>query len=142
MQTRTRNQIYSAMVVYGLLTYEDGSVFVPNKELMDKYNELLLTNDNLGYVHRLAKESEKMLAATLSGDTKTMTEILKFIHDTESPILSYNDEAELSAVVNLAYLAARDRYRVEREDKAGEGFVDFIFYQTVLYRQIWKILRK
>lgn len=142
MQTRTRNQIYSAMVVYGLLTYEDGSVFVPNKELMDKYNELLLTNDNLGYVHRLAKESEKMLAATLSGDTKTMAEILKFIHDTESPILSYNDEAELSAVVNLAYLAARDRYRVEREDKAGEGFVDFIFYQTVLYRQIWKILRK
>lgn len=127
-ELRTRNQIYSAMVVYGLLTYEDGSVFVPNKELMDKYNELLLTNDNLGYVHRLAKESEKMLAATLSGDTKTMTEILKFVHDTESPILSYNNEAELSAVVNLAYLAARDRYRVEREDKAGEGFVDFIFY--------------
>lgn len=127
-ELRTRNQIYSAMVVYGLLTYEDGSVFVPNKELMDKYNELLLTNDNLGYVHRLAKESEKMLAATLSRDTKTMTEILKFIHDTESPILSYNNEAELSAVVNLAYLAARDRYRVEREDKAGEGFVDFIFY--------------
>ena len=23
---------------------------------------------------------------------------------------------------------ARDRYRVEREDKAGKGFVDFIFY--------------
>lgn len=51
----TKNQIYSAMVVYGLLTYEDVAVFIPNKELMDKYNELLLTNDNLGYVHRLAK---------------------------------------------------------------------------------------
>lgn len=127
-ELKTRDQIYSAMVVYGLLTYQDGAVFVPNKELMDKYNELLLTNDNLGYVHRLAKESEKMLAATLSGDTKTMTEILKFVHDTESPILSYSNEAELSAVVNLVYLAARDRYRVEREDKAGEGFVDFIFY--------------
>lgn len=25
-------------------------------------------------------------------------------------------------------LAARDQYRVERKDKAGEGFVDFIFY--------------
>ena len=124
----TKNQIYSAMVVYGLLTYEDGAVFIPNKELMDKYNELLLTNDSLGYVHRLVKASEKMLSATLSGDTKTMAEILKFAHDTESPILSYNSEIELSAVVNLVYLAARDRYRVEREDKAGEGFVDFIFY--------------
>lgn len=29
---------------------------------------------------------------------------------------------------NLVYLAARDKYHVEREDKAGEGFVDFIFY--------------
>lgn len=127
-ELRTKNQIYSAMVVYGLLTYQNGAVFIPNKELMNQYNELLLTNDNLGYVHRLALESERMLTATLSGDTETMAEILQFVHNTESPILSYNNEAELSAVVNLIYLAARDRYRVEREDKAGKGFVDFIFY--------------
>lgn len=30
--------------------------------------------------------------------------------------------------MNLVYLAARDKYRVEREDKAGIGYVDFIFY--------------
>lgn len=57
-----------------------------------------------------------------------MPEILKFAHDTESPIFSYKSEIELSAVVNLVYLSARDCYRVEREDKAGEGYVDFIFY--------------
>lgn len=124
----TKNQIYSAMVVYGLLTYENGAVSIPNRELMEKFNELLLTKDSLGYVHHLAKESEKMLKATLCGNTDTMAEILKYAHDTESPIFSYNSEIELSAVVNLVYLAARERYRVEREDKAGEGFVDFIFY--------------
>ena len=53
---------------------------------------------------------------------------MKYAHDTESPIFSYNSEIELSAVVNLVYLAARDSYCVEREDKAGEGYVDFIFY--------------
>lgn len=129
-ELHTREQIYSAMVVYGLLTYDDstGTVYIPNKELMDKFNELLLSKESLGYVYRLAKESERMLKATLSGDTETMAEILKYAHDTESPILSYNSEIELSAVVNLVYLAARDRYRVEREDKAGEGYVDFIFY--------------
>lgn len=127
-ELKSKNQIYSAMVVYGLLTYESGSVFIPNKELMDKFNELLLTNDSLGYIYNLAKESAKMLNATLTGDTKTMCEILKFAHDTESPIFTYNSEIELSAVVNLVYLAARDKYRVEREDKAGEGYVDFIFY--------------
>lgn len=127
-ELNTKNQIFSAMVVYGLLTYEEGEVFIPNRELMDKFDELLLSNENLGYVHNLAKESERMLRATLAGDTKVMADILKKAHDTESPILSYNSEIELSAVVNLVYLAARDKYRVEREDKAGKGYVDFIFY--------------
>lgn len=124
----TRDQIYSAMVVYGLLTYEDGEVFIPNKELMLKFEELILNKESMGYVFRLAKESSKMLEATLKQDTGTMSEILQFVHNTETPILSYNNETELAAVVNLVYLAARDKYRVEREDKAGKGFVDFIFY--------------
>lgn len=128
MEMESREQIYSAMVVYGLLTCADGEVFIPNKELMDKFDEVLLSKDSLGYVYRLAKKSDLMLRATIAGDTKTMEEILQFAHDTESPILSYNSEAELSAVVNLCYLSARNRYRMEREEKAGKGFVDFIFY--------------
>ena len=43
MERNTKNQIYSAMVVYGLLTYEDGEVFIPNKELMGQFEELLCT---------------------------------------------------------------------------------------------------
>lgn len=124
----TKNQIYSAMVVYGLLTYEEGEVFIPNKELMGTFEELLQEKSSLGYVHRLAKASNDMLKATLAGDTETMARILKLAHDTETPILSYNKDVELSAVVNLVYLSARDKYRVEREDKAGIGYVDFIFY--------------
>lgn len=128
MEVASREQIYSAMVVYGLLTYADGEVFIPNKELMDNYNEMLLSKDSLGYVYQLAKKSEQMLQATLAGNTEKMEEILQFAHDTESPILAYNSEAELSALVNLCYLSARNRYRVECEQKAGRGFVDFIFY--------------
>ncbi|HJB88376.1 MAG TPA: ATP-binding protein [Candidatus Blautia excrementigallinarum] len=128
MDLKTKNQIYSAMVVYGLLTYDDGRVLIPNRELMLKYDELLQTEDSLGYVYRLAARSEQMLKATFAGDTDTMAEVLEYVHDTEIPVLSYNHETELAAVVNLVYLAARDRYRVEREDKAGKGFVDFIFY--------------
>lgn len=128
MEIHSREQIYSAMVIYGLLTYENGEVLIPNKELMDKYNELLLSKDSLGYVYRLAKKSEQMLQATMAGDTKTMEEILQYAHNTESPVLAYHNETELSAVVNLCYLSARNKYWVEREDKAGKGFVDFILY--------------
>ena len=128
MNLQTRDEIFSAMVVYGFLTYENGKVMIPNKELMDKFADMLKKEASLGYVHRLAKESDRMLRATLAGDTETMAEILELAHDTEIPLLSYNDETELTAVVNLVYLSARDNYRVEREDKSGVGYVDFIFY--------------
>lgn len=96
----------------------------------------------MGYVYRLAKESERMLKATLAGDTQTMAEILEYAHNTESPILSYNNEIELSSIVNLVYLAARDKYRVEREDNskapssafAKEGAVRFAsFYWFLVF---------
>ncbi len=130
-ELKTKEEIFSAMLVYGFLSYENGKVSIPNKELGDKFAEILKREPSLGYVYRLAKESERMLQATLAGDTKTMEEILELVHDTEIPILSYNHETELAAVVNLIYLAARDTYRVEREDKAGKGYVDFIFYPEI-----------
>ena len=128
MKLTTRDEIFSAMVVYGFLNFENGKVSIPNKELMDKFAAMLRKEPSLGYVYRLAHESERMLYATLHGDTKTMNEILEYVHNTEIPLLSYNYETELSAIVNLIYLAARDLYQVEREEKAGIGYVDFIFY--------------
>ncbi|MCI9168778.1 MAG: AAA family ATPase [Dorea sp.] len=125
---QTREEIFSAMVVYGFLSYNKGKVSIPNKELMDKFADMLQKESSLGYIYRLAKESQRMLRATLDGDTKTMEEILERAHDVEIPLLSYNNEADLTAVVNLVYLSARDTYRVERESRAGRGYVDFIFY--------------
>ena len=128
MELRTRDEIFSAMVVYGFLNYENGCVSIPNKELMDKFAEMAQKEASLGNVYRLTKESGRMLAATKAGDTETMMEILQFVHNTESPLLVYNNEAELVSIINLVYLQARDYYRIEREDRAGTGYVDFIFY--------------
>ncbi|MDD7389722.1 MAG: AAA family ATPase [Lachnospiraceae bacterium] len=128
MKLQTRDEIFSAMVVYGFLTYENGKIMIPNKELMGKFADMLKKEPSLGYIYRLAKASDNMLKATLAGDTDTMAEILELAHDTEVPLLCYNNETELTAVVNLVYLSARDSYRVEREDKSGIGYVDFIFY--------------
>lgn len=128
MNLQTKDEIFSAMVVYGFLSYEKGKVSIPNKELMDRFSDMIQKEVSLGYINRLAKESERMLTATLSGDVETMAEILEYAHNTESPLLVYNSEAELSAVVNLVYLSARDYYDIQREDKGGVGYVDFIFY--------------
>lgn len=128
MNLTTKDEIFSAMVVYGFLNYANGYVSIPNKELMDKFNDMLLKEPSLGYVNRLAQASAQMLTATLEADTDKMAEILEYAHNTESPLMNYNHETELTAVVSLVYLAARDSYRIEREDKAGIGYVDFIFY--------------
>ena len=128
MNLQTKDEIFSAMVVYGFLNYENGKVAIPNKELMDKFSDMLQKETSLGYVYQLAHESDRMLRATLAGDTKTMTEILAYAHNTETPLLSYNHETELSAIVTMVYLSARNAYDIQREDKAGTGYVDFIFY--------------
>ncbi|MDO4554336.1 MAG: AAA family ATPase [Lachnospiraceae bacterium] len=131
MNLTTRNEILSAMVVYGFLSYEKGYVSIPNKELMDRFNEMLIKEPTLGYVHQLAAKSSDMLKATLAGDSSKVAKIMQLAHDTETPLLSYNSESELTVLVTLVYLSARDFYRIEREDKAGIGYVDFIFYPEI-----------
>ena len=131
MNLKTRDEIFSAMVVYGFLSYEKGYISIPNRELMGNFNDMLKKEASLGYVYKLAQESKKMLKATLDGNTEEMVRILEFAHNTEIPLLNYNNETDLTALVSLLYLSARDFYRVEREDKAGIGYVDFIFYPEI-----------
>ena len=123
----TREEIYSAMVIYGFLSYYDGTLKIPNKELMKEF-EKALRDESFGKVMDIVKNSEKMLKATLNQDTSTMKKIIDEIHNSEIPIFKYNDENSLSCVVTLAYLSARNYYRIEREEKTGKGYADFVFH--------------
>lgn len=131
MELKTKDEIFSAMVVYGFLNYKDGYVSIPNKELLDKFAEVVQREPSLGNVYKLTRESGRMLAATKAGDTKTMTELMEYAHNTHSPLQAYNNEAELASILRWVYLKALDFYRIEREDKAGVGYVDLIFYPIV-----------
>lgn len=124
---RTKKEIYSAMIVLEFLSYYDGYLKIPNKELMQEF-EKALEDESFGYVSKIIENSRRMLKATVNGDTKTVEEILHDIHNSEIPILQYNDENSLSCVLTLAYLSARDTYRVEREEKTGKGYADFTFH--------------
>lgn len=122
-----RKEIYAAMIIYGLLAYHEGELSIPDKELMIEF-ENALEDDGFEYVSELVRNSEEVLNATLQKDGDTVASYLHNIHNSEIPILKYNDENSLSCVVTLAYLSARNQYRVEREEKSGKGFADFIFY--------------
>lgn len=124
---KTKEEIYSAMIVLGFLSYNDGYLKIPNKELMIEF-EKALRDKSFGYVSDIIENSRTMLKATVNKDTKTVEQILHDIHNSEIPILQYNDENSLSCVITLAYLSARDTYRVEREEKTGKGYADFTFH--------------
>ena len=126
LQLNTRDEILSAMVVFGFLSYYDGMLHIPNHELMMKF-ETMLSRNSMGEVKEIVKQSKEMLETTLSGDEGKVAAILEEIHDREIPFLKYNDENSLSCVITLSYLKARDYYDIIREDKAGKGYADFLF---------------
>ena len=126
-KTKTKEEIYSAMIILGFLSYHDGYLKIPNRELMKEF-EKALRDESFGYVSNIIEKSRNMLKATVNRDTETIENILHDIHNSEIPILQYNDENSLSCVLTLAYLSARDTYRVEREEKSGKGYADFTFH--------------
>ena len=123
----TRNQILSAMTVFGFLTYNNEILEIPNKELMIKFDDAL-EDKSMNEVSKLVLKSDEMLKATIRQNIDKMAEIIQEAHDLNIPIIKYNDENSLACVINLVYLSARSKYKIVREMPAGIGFADFIFY--------------
>ncbi len=44
---------------------------------MEKFSEMIRKESSLRYVNKLVKESDRMLPATLEGDTRTMNEVYR-----------------------------------------------------------------
>ena len=127
LNLNTRDEILSAMAVYGFLSYHDETLAIPNKELRMKF-DYSLKNHQMGAISELVLKSNEMLESTLKKDTETMTALLEEAHDINIPVIKYNDENSLACVVTLVYLSARTKYKIIREMPAGKGFADFIFY--------------
>ncbi|MBR2215583.1 MAG: AAA family ATPase [Selenomonadaceae bacterium] len=121
----TKNEILSAMVVYGFLTYHESSLSIPNYELMLKFQEALASQE-LG-LNQTIEDSKKLLKATLAQNHAAVVRLLAQLHDEKIPFFSYHDENSLACVITVGYLAALDTYRIKREDKAGKGYADFTF---------------
>jgi hypothetical protein len=119
-------EILSILVVVGLLTYHNGYVSIPNKEVIGEY-ELALQDRRFGYINKLILKSDELLSATLTMDAIKVAEIIEEAHMDESPLLVYSNESELMHVVSSAYISARQKYEISRESKWGKGYCDMLF---------------
>ncbi len=59
---KNKEEIFSAMIIYGLLSYYDGNIRIPNKELMLEFHKAL-KDDEFGYVAELVRNSNEILNA-------------------------------------------------------------------------------
>lgn len=121
----TKENIFSAMVAYGFLSYFNGQLCIPNHKLMLKFQSALASQE-LGLGQTLM-ESRRLLNATLEQKDREVASLIEDLHTEKIPFFDYNDENSLACVVTMGYLAAMDDYRITREDKAGKGYADFTF---------------
>ncbi len=126
LDLNNRNEILSAMVVFGFLSYHDNELRIPNKELMEKF-EKVLKRESMGEVAEIASQSKQMLEATLNQDSEKVAAMMEAAHDKEIPCIQYNDENSMACVVTLCYLYARNHYDIIREAASGKGYAVFIF---------------
>ena len=127
LSLETRDEILSAMSVYGLLSYHDETLEIPNKELLLKFSRSL-RDKNLQEISKLLSRSFDLLQATIHEDIETMVEIIQYTHDIYTSVIKYNDENSLSCIITIAYISAIENYNIVREMPAGIGFADFIFF--------------
>ncbi|ORX44295.1 hypothetical protein BCR32DRAFT_331011 [Anaeromyces robustus] len=106
-EKKLKAELYSKMVTFGFLTYYDGKISIPNKELEEKFIN--------------------MLEMTLEKNPKEICKILENSHMENIKPGDKMDHGNLKHVVEFAYFNARISYIVDEVGK-GKGISDFIFY--------------
>ena len=122
------DDVITLLIHLGYLTYdfETEECWIPNNEVRREFINSI-EDGGYGNVMKAIQLSDKCLEATISGDEKTVAEILQDVHEDNTSILKYNDENSLSCVISLAYYTARKSYNIIRELPTGKGFADIVF---------------
>ncbi len=121
-----RDEILSSMVVFGFLTYHDGYLYIPNHELMLKFEKILSRKDMGGY-NEIVKQSKNIYKATRDMDEELLATMIEEAHDKEIDLFHYNDENSLACLLSICYIYARKFYKIKREETSGKGRCDMIF---------------
>lgn len=124
----SKDDVLTVLIHLGYLSYDKNKseCYIPNKEV-----RLEMTNavEDTGW-KRLADAlvaSEQLLEDTIGGNEEAVAKGIELAHDSNTSILSYNDENSLACVLTIAYYHAMNDYIIHRELASGKGFADLVF---------------
>ena len=124
---RSKDDVLTVLIHLGYLSFDwrTNECYVPNKEVEGEVVNAVEENKWEQVVKALNK-SERLLDATLRGNSDYVAQALDEVHSDSTSILSYNDENSLACVISLAYYYARNDYHIHREYPTGEGYADLV----------------
>lgn len=118
-----RDEVITALIHLGYLTYKDGWAYIPNREIQEEFVNTV-KKLSWGMVSRLLNQSRELLKATCNKDQDRVAELLEDTHDGLMEFKEYNSEQTLKCVIHLAYYAAVDDYDLQFEAPSGKGYAD------------------
>ena len=124
---RSKDDVLTVLIHLGYLSFDwrRSECYVPNKEVEGELVNAVEEN-KWENVTKAIEKSERLLEATLRGDSGFVERTFRAIHSDETSIFSYNNENSLACVISLAYYYARNDYHVHREYPTGEGYADLV----------------
>lgn len=124
---RDKDEVLTALIHLGYLTYKNGCVKIPNKEIREEFSNTV-KKLSWGTVSSLLRQSKNLLDAVLEENEQKVAEILEDVHDGMQEFKEYNNEHTLKCVIHLAFYAAADDYTLKFENPSGKGYADCIMF--------------
>ena len=124
---RGKDDVLTVLIHLGYLSFNwrHSECYVPNKEVGDELANAVEEN-KWEEVIKSINQSERLLEATIRGNSEYVARALDAAHSDNTSILSYNDDNSLACVISLAYYYARNNYHIHREYPTGEGYADLV----------------
>lgn len=123
---RSKDDVLTVLIHLGYLSYDESEqeCYIPNKEVrMEMENAV---KGCKWHVMKALEASKKLLRDTIEGNEEAVARGIELAHDSNTSILSYNDENSMACVLSIAYYHAMNDYIIHRELATGKGFADIV----------------
>ena len=129
----SRDDVLALLIHLGYLGYdsETGEVFIPNKEILEVFQDST-DNEEWEETFLAFRKSGELLQATWECDEGKVAELLEAAHD-KAENKTYHDEAALSYAVQYAYYVAQKYYTTIKELDTGRGYADLVYLPAPQY---------
>jgi len=126
-EVHSRDDVLTVLIHLGYLSYDwrRDECFIPNREVAGEMVNAIKSVRWTPVINAL-QQSQRLLEATLHGDSDTVAHLIEAAHTENTSLIKYSDENSMACVLAIAYYYAHGDYIFHREFQTGKGFADLV----------------